>query len=185
MSLMAEPSKTTSGVIWITGLSGSGKTFLANRLILKYRSEGHIPIHLDGDDLRFIFESAQKYDSASRLNLAKMYSRLAKLLASQGHLVIVSTISLFHEIHELNRQTEFYCEIYIESDESSLKKRNSRSVYKNSDGSETIDVVGNDISAELPISPHRTVSINFDNPLSPDIDELFNFTFGFLSNCSS
>ena len=155
---MPEISKTTSGVIWITGLSGSGKTFLANRLVEKYRSEGLTPIHLDGDDLRFIFETDQKYDSASRLNLAKVYSRLAKLLASQGHLVIVSTISMFHVIHELNRQTEFYCEIYIES-----------------------DVVGNDISPEIPISPHRTVSINFDNPLSPDIDELFIFTFGFMS----
>ena len=181
MSLMPEISKTTSGVIWITGLSGSGKTFLANRLVKKYRSEGLAPIHLDGDDLRFIFETDQKYDSASRLNLAKVYSRLAKLLASQGHLVIVSTISMFHVIHELNRQTEFYCEIYIESDESSLKRRNNRSVYKNSDGSETNDVVGNDISPEIPISPHRTVSINFDNPLSPDIDELFIFTFGFMS----
>lgn len=181
MSLMQEISKTTSGVIWITGLSGSGKTFLANRLVEKYRSEGLNPIHLDGDDLRFILETDQKYDSASRLNLAKVYSRLAKLLASQGHLVIVSTISMFHVIHELNRQTEFYCEIYIESDENSLKRRNNRSVYKNSDGSETNDVVGNDISPEIPISPHRTVSINFDNPLSPDIDELFIFTFGFMS----
>ena len=181
MSLMPEISKTTSGVIWITGLSGSGKTFLANRLVEKYRSEGLTPIHLDGDDLRFIFETAQKYDSASRLNLAKVYSRLAKLLASQGHLVIVSTISMFHVIHELNRQTEFYCEIYIESDGSSLKQRNNRSVYKNSDGSETIDVVGNDISPEIPISPHRTVSINFDNPSSPNIDELFIFTFGYMS----
>ena len=181
MSLIPKILKVTSGVIWITGLSGSGKTFLANRLVQKYRSAGHIPIHLDGDGLRFIFETTQKYDSASRLSLAKMYSRLAKLLASQGHLVIVSTISMFHEIHELNRHNEFYCEIYIESDESSLKSRNNRSVYKNSDGSETIYVVGNDISPEIPISPHRTVSINFDNPLSPDIDELFIFTFGFMS----
>lgn len=178
---MPEISKTISGVIWITGLSGSGKTFLANRLVEKYRGEGLTPIHLDGDDLRFIFETAQKYDSASRLNLAKVYSRLAKLLASQGHLVIVSTISMFHVIHELNRQTEFYCEIYIEIDGSSLKQRNNRSVYKNSDGSETVDVVGNDISPEIPISPHRTVSINFDNPLSPNIDELFIFTSGFMS----
>lgn len=181
MSLMPEISKAASGVIWITGLSGSGKTFLAIRLVEKYRSEGHTPIHLDGDDLRLIFETAQKYDSASRLNLAKVYARLAKLLASQGHLVIVSTISMFHEIHELNRQNEFYCEIYIESDGSSLKKRNNRSVYKNSDGSETFDVVGNDISPEIPNSPHSVVSINFDNPLSPDIDELFIFTFGFMS----
>jgi len=178
---MPESANTTSGVIWITGLSGSGKTFLANRLVQKYRSAGSNPVHLDGDDLRFIFHTAQKYDSASRLSLAKMYSGLARLLASQGHLVIVSTISLFHEIHELNRQNEFYCEIYIESDESSLKVRNNRSVYKNSDGSETSYVVGNDIYPEIPISPHRTVFIDFDNPLSPNINELFIFTFGFMS----
>ena len=178
---MTADSKTTRGVIWITGLSGSGKTFLANRLVERYRTAGCIPIHLDGDDLRVAFETAPKYDTASRLSLAKVYSRLAKLLASQGHLVIVSTISLFHEVHELNRQNEFYCEIYIESDESSLKRRNNRSVYKNSDGSETIHVVGNDIYPEIPISPHKTVSINFDDSLSPDIDELFIFTFGFMS----
>jgi len=179
---MPANSKTTSGVIWITGLSGSGKTFLANRLVERYRTAGYTPIHLDGDDLRVVFGTAPKYDSASRLSLAKMYSRLAKLLASQGHIVIVSTISLFHEIHELNRINEFYCEVYIESDGSSLKRRNNRSVYKNSDGSEATYVVGNDMAPEIPISPHRTVSINFDNSLSPDIDELFIFTFGFMSS---
>ena len=178
---MPKNLKNKAGVIWITGLSGSGKTTLAKKLVEQYRRHGYLPIHLDGDDLRLIFETTHRYDLASRLSLAKMYSRLANLLARQGHLVIVSTISMFHEVHANNRQNEFYCEVYIESDVGTLKKRNIRHIYENPEGTEKNCVVGNDIEPEIPISPHLKISIDFDNPLNPDINQLFIFTSGFMS----
>jgi adenylylsulfate kinase len=172
--------KALSGVIWITGLSGTGKTSLATKLATRYRDSGQLPVHLDGDDLRTIFDLSQKYDYASRLSLAKTYSRLAIMLAQQGHLVIVSTISLFHEIHTMNRKFEAYCEIYLTSNLNLLKSINNKGVYKNHDGSHSKDAVGLDIEPEIPITPHRVLSIDFTDTSSPDIEDLFEFTRSFM-----
>lgn len=69
-----------------------------------------------------------------RLSLAKMYSKLSSLLAKQGHIVVVSTISLFHEVHTINRQNTNYCEIYIESTTNNLRNQNSRGIWVDSGG---------------------------------------------------
>lgn len=172
--------QSLSGVIWITGLSGTGKTSLAAKLAKRYQDSGQLPVHLDGDDLRTIFDVSKNYDYTSRLSLAKTYSRLAILLARQGHLVIVSTISLFHEIHTMNRKFEAYCEIYLTNNLNLLMSINNKAVYKNHDGSHSKNVVGLDIEPEIPIKPHRVLSIDFTDASSPDIEDLFEFTRSFM-----
>ena len=96
MSQMTNPGR----VIWITGLSGSGKTTLAKAL----QKELPGSILLDGDELREALGSANHgFDVESRKKLAKTYARLAGLLARQGFIVLVATISLFHDLHAWNR----------------------------------------------------------------------------------
>lgn len=83
-------------VIWLTGLSGAGKTTLA-RALLKYLPRA---VLLDGDELREALGVATSgFDAASRKKLALTYARLAGLLARQGLTVVVATISLFHDVH--------------------------------------------------------------------------------------
>lgn len=168
------------GVIWITGLSGSGKTSLANKLRSIYLENGLITIQLDGDELRGVLGNSDSYDRVSRLSVGKIYSRLAWLLASQGHIVIVSAIALFHEVHLYNRQFSNYCEIYLSADQKQLAEDNRKSIYAR-DGSPNQNVVGVDLEPEFPKSPHRVIQ-DCPNSLSEiDIDELYSLTLTFMS----
>jgi adenylylsulfate kinase-like enzyme len=164
------------GVLWITGLSGSGKTTFSQEVIAQ--SPRFRWIHLDGDELRPILAKEQKYDKNSRLDLAKTYSKLASLISSQGHNVIVSTISLFKEIHEWNRQNiKDYYEIFIDVDIELLQKRDIRRVYSSSLG---INVMGLDLEYDKPINPDYIFKQIFDkislendiNLILPKIDWL-------------
>ena len=72
-------------VIWVTGLSGAGKTTLAKEIVQQYWKSNISPIYLDGDDLRQIFNKGQRdtknHRREERADLAFKYSRLCKLLS--------------------------------------------------------------------------------------------------------
>ena len=93
-------NSTTDGrVIWITGLSGAGKSTIARAAVTQLRALGELPVLIDGDQIReAIADPNTGHDIASRLANAYRISRFAKLFAEQGHTVIVATMSIFHEI---------------------------------------------------------------------------------------
>lgn len=135
-------------VIWITGLSGSGKTTLAKAL------QKEIPgsILLDGDELREALGAAnQGFDVESRKNLAKTYARLAGLLARQGFIVLVATISLFHELHAWNRENlPNYLEVFLDVSEEERRKRDPKGLY----AANVPNMAGKQTKAEFPEHPH-------------------------------
>ena len=101
-------SESFGHVIWICGLSGAGKSSVAKRLRAILEQLGKPCILLDGDQLREILNvnsfATATIDRDSRLTLALRYSALCKLLANQGHIVIIATISMFKEIYSWNKQ---------------------------------------------------------------------------------
>jgi len=101
---------------WITGLPGSGKTTLAGTLREFLLEQDVQVIWLDGDVLRDVLGKEGLFSKAERLEVAHTYRKLALMLQSQGFSVIVSTVSLFHEIHIANRLSfGSYFEIFLES----------------------------------------------------------------------
>lgn len=150
-------TETTGRVIWITGLSGAGKTTLATAAAEKLRAKGVQPVLLDGDAVRdAIRDPDTGHDRASRLENAWRICRLARLLASQGHTVIVATMSLFKEVYAWNRaHFSNYLEVYLKVDWPSLVARDARGLYSRFDEGNARNVAGHDL--------------NFDEPSAPDL----------------
>ena len=143
-------------VIWITGLSGAGKTTLARELLQ------HLPqprLLLDGDEMRQAFAPlADGYDLESRKKFAFAYTRLCKLAAEQGLTVVCATISMFHDVHRWNRENlPGYVEVYLEIPETVRRDRDHKRVYHAPVGQKT-PVVGRDFPPELPECPDIVIN---------------------------
>ena len=142
-------------VIWITGLSASGKTTLGNAVITSIRNENQNIVSLDGDILRSVFDQASSYNREERLNLAFIYARLCKMLHEQGLIVVIATVALFKEIHAWNRENfVHYIEVFLDVPISELRRRDPKGMYRKYDSGEIIDVAGLDLEVDFPNDPH-------------------------------
>lgn len=145
-------------VIWITGLSGAGKTTLANRVYEQLRRHSDAVVLLDGDILRAMFGldsvEGSYHDKQTRMSLALKYSYLCKLLSDQGITVVIATVSLFKEIHEWNRlHLHNYLEVYLKVPITELKRRDPKGLYAKFARGETRQVAGLDLEIDEPESP--------------------------------
>ena len=161
-------------VVWITGLSGSGKTTLASNLINRLREKNYSNlIFLDGDQLREVFGSQNNFDRDSRIRIALQYSRLSGMLASQGLIVITSTISMFKEIYAYNRKNiSQYYEVYLRTPIDELKKRDSKKIYSRFASGEISNVAGLDLKVDQPNNPNLTVDFDSSIPVVKIADKL-------------
>ena len=152
---------TASGrVIWITGLSGAGKTTLA-RALLPLLPQPRL--FLDGDEMRAALELlAAGYERDQRLRLALSYARLCRLAAGQGQTVVCATISMFHEVHEWNRRNlPGYLEVFLDPPPEVLLARDYKKVYSPSANPEP--VMGETLAPEFPLRP----DLRFQDPAVP------------------
>ncbi len=154
-------------VIWITGLSGAGKTTLGGLTVDALRGKGYPAVLLDGDDLRQALAATSDHSLDGRLALAFKYSRLAGLIARQDISVVVSTVALFHAIHDWNRQNlPGYFELYLEVPISELRRRDPKGIYARFDRGELVNVAGLDVDIEVPINPHLV--LNYQSGSTPE-----------------
>ena len=140
-------------VIWITGLSGAGKTTLAKALL------PHLPqprLLLDGDEMReALAPLAGGYEPKNRKQLAFAYARLCKLAAIQGISVVCATISMFHDVHRWNRDNlPGYVEVYLDMPEAVCRERDYKKIYPaHACSGQQTPVAGRDFPPEPPEYP--------------------------------
>lgn len=152
-----------SKVYWLTGLSGAGKTTIGKLLYEKLRENRSNVVFLDGDTLRQVFGDDLGYTRQDRLKSAMRNARLCKLLCEQGIDVVCCTISMFDSVRAWNRESiPGYVEVYIKVSMETLRQRDQKGLYSNSDGV----VAGVDFTIEEPKQPD--IILQNDGALTPE-----------------
>ena len=154
--------KKNKGILfWITGLSGSGKTAIAEKIKGYISNKYGTTVAVSGDNLRKIF-NYKKFSKKDRLSYALVYCKFCKCITDNKINIILSTVSLFHKVRKWNRTNiSNYMEIYIQSDINKIIKQKNKFFYKKN----YKNIIGKDIKPEFPQSPHIIVENNFDKPI--------------------
>jgi cytidine diphosphoramidate kinase len=164
----------TGQVIWLTGLSGAGKTTVAEKLNQQLRDRGLQPVLLDGDILRNILKKPDQmsgtYTREARVELALKYAHICKFLSLQGFTVIIATVSMFQEVYAWNRANfPNYFEIYLKVPLEELRLRDPKRIYQRYDAGEISNVAGLDLLIDEPFGSNvildfKTHSFLWKNP---------------------
>lgn len=156
-------------LIWITGLSGAGKTTTAKKVYEILKKQNNDFIHLDGDDIRNMLGELASFGIEGRRRTAEVYARLCKYLTGRGLNVIISTISLYHSIHEYNRvNNKNYYEILLDVRQNVLTSRNKSGLYNPG----AIDVMGINQEPEFPKNPDLVLKNNKNSEIKENVDKI-------------
>ena len=140
-------------VIWLTGLSASGKTTIAEALINNLKTLGHRVEHLDGDLVRTMFPGTG-FTREERDRHIKRVGYLAAMLEKHGVFVVASFISPYLEAREFVRsQCNNYIEVYISTPLEECEKRDPKGLYKKARAGEITNFTGIDDPYESPENP--------------------------------
>jgi cytidine diphosphoramidate kinase len=151
-------------VIWIIGMSASGKTTIGKKLYERLTLSEEKWIFLDGDTFRNILGEDLGHSIEDRKKNAYRISRFCEFLSSQKINVVACVLSIFHDNQKYNRdKIKDYKEIYIDVSMENLIARDNKNLYMKALNDEIKDVVGVDIEFKAPYAPDLTIDNNIDN----------------------
>lgn len=140
-------------VIWLTGLSGSGKTTIAQQLKNDLNYKSVYPVILDGDDIRRVFKQ-QGFDEETRKKHNLNVGFIASLFEKQGNIVIVSLISPYADIrYEVRELCSNFIEVYLSTDINTCIARDPKGLYKKAITGEIKNFTGISAPYEPPLNP--------------------------------
>ena len=132
-------------VVWLIGLSGSGKSFFARKFVSELNKRNKKVIWIDGDNVRKYITFDLGYSLNDRKKNSFLISNLCNFLEKKNYIVICSILSIFREHQKRNRKIfKKYLQIYIKSDLKKLILQNNKKIYKKK------NVVGIDIKFPEP-----------------------------------
>lgn len=143
-------------VIWLTGLSGAGKSAIANMLEKKLLSRERHSYLLDGDNLRHGLNKDLGFTAADRVENIRRVAETAKLMLDAGLIVITSFISPFRAEREMARKLfadgEFI-EVFVDTSLEVCESRDPKGLYKKARAGELKNFTGIDSPYEVPVTP--------------------------------
>ncbi|OEI73680.1 adenylyl-sulfate kinase [Bacillus subtilis] len=145
-----------SCVLWFTGLSGSGKSVLANAVDEKLYRKGIQSYVLDGDNIRHGLNKDLGFQTGDRIENIRRIGEVAKLFVDSGQMILTAFISPFREDRDMVRalfpKGEFF-EIYVKCPLHVCEQRDPKGLYKKARNGEIKHFTGIDSPYEAPISP--------------------------------
>jgi bifunctional enzyme CysN/CysC len=140
-------------VLWFTGLSGAGKSTIANLVEKKLYAEGRHTYLLDGDNVRHGLNKDLGFTDEDRVENIRRVAEVAKLMADAGLIVLVSFISPFRSerrmARELMAEGEF-AEVYIDTPLAVAESRDVKGLYKKARAGQLKNFTGVDSPYEAP-----------------------------------
>ena len=146
-----------SKVLWLTGLSGSGKSTVAKYLERLLFNEGYLPQVLDGDNIRFGINSNLSFSPEDRLENIRRIAEISKLYLHSGIICINSFISPSREMRDLARGivgAEDFIEIYINAPIEVCEARDVKGLYQKARAGLIKGFTGIDDPYEAPENPN-------------------------------
>ena len=142
-------------VIWLTGLSGSGKSSIANQLEVRLHSMGKSVYILDGDNVRHGLNSDLGFSDEERVENIRRIGEVAALFADAAIITIVSFISPFRKDRDMARKkvpAGRFFEVFVNASLNLCEERDPKGLYKKARRGEIPDFTGINSPYETPIS---------------------------------
>jgi len=139
-------------VVWMCGLSGSGKSTIANAAERVLHQQGRFTVILDGDNVRTGLNSNLGFTDQDRLENIRRLAEVAKILIDNGVIVFVSAITPRGELRDIARGLlgEDLFEVYVKASYEACEKRDVKGLYAKAARGEIQHFTGKDGSFEPP-----------------------------------
>ncbi|KRD95406.1 MULTISPECIES: adenylyl-sulfate kinase [Priestia] len=169
-----------SFVLWFTGLSGSGKSTVANAVAKALFDKNIRNYVLDGDNVRFGLNKNLGFSAEDRTENIRRIGEVSKLFVDSGQVVLTAFISPFQEdraqVREILEGNEFL-EVYVECPLEECEKRDPKGLYKKARSGEIRDFTGIDSPYESPANPELTI-----NTSTQSVEECVQTVIEYLAN---
>jgi bifunctional enzyme CysN/CysC len=143
-------------VLWFTGLSGAGKSTIANIVEKKLAARGRHTYLLDGDNIRHGLNRDLGFTEADRIENIRRVGEVARLMADAGLIVLTAFISPFraerHMVRRMLPEGEFI-EVFIDTPLEEAEKRDAKGLYAKARAGELKNFTGIDSPYEVPENP--------------------------------
>jgi bifunctional enzyme CysN/CysC len=165
-------------VLWFTGLSGAGKSTIANRVEKKLYALGRHSYLLDGDNVRHGLNKDLGFTEADRVENIRRVAEVARLMVDAGLIVLTAFISPFRAERDLARNLMAdgeFVEIHVDTPLAEAERRDVKGLYAKARRGDLVNFTGIDSPYEAPLAPEirlDTVAMSADQAADRVIDQL-------------
>lgn len=173
-------NKHNSFVLWFTGLSGSGKSTIANQVEQALFDKNLQVYSLDGDNIRSGINKGLGFTKADRLENLRRIAEVAKLFVDAGQITIAAFVSPLisdrAQVKSIIGEADFI-EVFVDTSLEECERRDVKGLYKKARAGEIKNFTGIDAPYEAPVNPEihiKTESLTVEEAVNTIVEHLTN-----------